>query len=380
MNAVTTPSAPSDAARILDRHARRRIAGVPTVSVLVGPVGACGKTWRRWAAIAGSSVIVAHRNRFPTPEWVCSVAEKVDLPAIAVQCLGRRAGRDPDSFLATWRATTVADRQRFQDTLVPQGDDDLLSVVATLAVDPAKSNAVAVELSQHGDRIVPLIVRLVPSVLWPGILFVAGDDDLCEIAAVAVQWVMAVPALPIAIVVPPDKWHRFRTSAPESRIKALLREGEVVLSGSGPMIDDGIAENTMIALASIEADPEVGAPASQAEDDGARSAAERFLFGFLESLPETAGRFELNGLLDFAFGSRPAEVDLLCRSSRIAIELDGYFHFLEADGYRRDRAKDWELQRRGYVVLRFLAEDVISHLEMVRDRILDALTTQGAPS
>ena len=32
------------------------------------------------------------------------------------------------------------------------------------------------------------------------------------------------------------------------------------------------------------------------------------------------------------------------------------------------------LQRRGFVVLRFLAEDVIPRLEMIRDRILDALT------
>jgi len=33
--------------------------------------------------------------------------------------------------------------------------------------------------------------------------------------------------------------------------------------------------------------------------------------------------------------------------------------FLTPDSYRRDRTKDWELQRRGFVVLRFLAEDVI---------------------
>ena len=46
-------------------------------------------------------------------------------------------------------------------------------------------------------------------------------------------------------------------------------------------------------------------------------AAEQFLFEFLESLPETAGRFELNALLDFRFGPRPAEVDLLCREPRL---------------------------------------------------------------
>ena len=49
---------------------------------------------------------------------------------------------------------------------------------------------------------------------------------------------------------------------------------------------------------------------------GRRSAAERFLLEFLESLPETAGQFELNAALDFPFGNHVAEVDFLCRLSR----------------------------------------------------------------
>ena len=69
----------------------------------------------------------------------------------------------------------------------------------------------------------------------------------------------------------------------------------------------------------------------------------------------------------------PAEIDLLCREQRVAVEIDGYFHFLDATGYRRDRAKDWELQRRGYLILRFLAADVIPQLAVIRDRILEAL-------
>ena len=186
---------------------------------------------------------------------------------------------------------------------------------------------------------------------------------------------------------------RIRSPPPtESRAKALLREGELAV----PVIDAATVEQTLTeagavgsAVAAVAANGADAAllesavaavrataapPTTQAEDDRARSAAERFLFTFLESLPETAGRFELNAALDFEFGPRPAEVDLLCRSPRIAIELDGYFHFLAPDGYRRDRTKDWELQRRGFVVLRFLAEDVIPQLEMIRDRILDALT------
>jgi very-short-patch-repair endonuclease len=89
----------------------------------------------------------------------------------------------------------------------------------------------------------------------------------------------------------------------------------------------------------------------------------------------------LNATLDFRFGPRLAEVDLLCREPPIALEIDGYFHFRDAAGYRRDRAKDWELQRRGYLVLRFLAEDLIPQLEVIRDRILEAMarTPPGGP-
>lgn len=190
---------------------------------------------------------------------------------------------------------------------------------------------------------------------------------------------------------PAAAWDQYQ-AAPDSRAKALLREGNLFIpwiSTAGidrALREAGATGSAAAALTASGADSELveaavtaarataAPPATAAEGDRARSAAERFLFTFLESLPETAGRFELNARLDFPFGPRAAEVDLLCRSPRIAIEVDGYYHFRAPDGYRRDRAKDWELQRRGYLVLRFLAEDVIPDLETIRDRILDACT------
>jgi hypothetical protein len=393
MNTAPTSLALDDPTRILDRHAIRRTAGVPTVSLLVGPIGAGCGTWRRWASATGRTVVVASRNLFPTAEWVRPIAEQVDLPAAAVRCLAQRAGRDPDEFLAAWREKTLTDRERFWGTLAPHVDDDLLGTVANLAVDRGSWNTVAAALLDLGDRIVPLILRLVPSALWPSVLFVVGSrDDFSAVSPVAAQWATSVPAVPIAIVVPAAVWDDFVTAAPESRAKALLREGELAVPSIDPttvertLSEAGAAGSAVTALAAIGPDAAlvdsavgvvratVAPPTTQADDDRARSAAERFLFAFLESLPETAGRFELNASLDFPFGPRPAEVDLLCRSPRIAVEVDGYFHFLAPDGYRRDRTKDWELQRRGYLVLRFLAEDVFPRLEMIRDRILDALT------
>ncbi len=110
------------------------------------------------------------------------------------------------------------------------------------------------------------------------------------------------------------------------------------------------------------------------DGDSARSAAERFLFKFLDGLPKTKGLFALNGRIDVPFGPNPfMEVDLLCKERQLAVEIDGAFHFADAEHYRRDRRKDFLLQKNGYLVLRFLAEDVTRRLAQVIDEIAAAL-------
>jgi hypothetical protein len=400
MNTAATSFLLSDPTAILDRHATRRTSGVPTISLLVGPIGAGRRTWRRWAAAKGRHVAFANRNHFPCAEWVRFVAEQADLPATAVCYLALRAERDPDEFLPAWRAKTPADRERLWETLAPKGNDDLVRAMAALAIERASPSTIASSLCSLGERVVPMTVCLAPSATWPGVLYVAGStDDLSAVATEAASWAMRVPAVPIAVAVPVGVWAEYLTAAPDSRAKALLRKGELTV----PLVDPATVERSLTEAGALDGAAAVVAPngadaallesavavvratavapQSEAEDSRARSAAEQFLFEFLESLSETAGRFELNAALDFRFGPRPAEVDLLCREPRIALEVDGYFHFLCAAGYRRDRAKDWELQRRGYLVLRFLAEDVIPQLEMIRDRILDAIarTPPGEP-
>ena len=119
-----------------------------------------------------------------------------------------------------------------------------------------------------------------------------------------------------------------------------------------------------------------GTPAlNQEGPDRARSASERFLFRRLDTLTETAGRFRLNVELPIPFdGWGRMEVDLLCADARIAVELDGEQHLAGAEAYRRDRRKDTLLQENGYLVLRFLAEDVGKRLDEVLNGILRALS------
>jgi very-short-patch-repair endonuclease len=113
------------------------------------------------------------------------------------------------------------------------------------------------------------------------------------------------------------------------------------------------------------------------QEEQARSAAERFLFEVLESWMETTCQFRLNQRLEFPHGNASAEGDLVAPASRLVIELDGsYHHLADPDAYRRDRRKDYSYQRHGYLVLRFLSEDIVTRLEEILQTIREALAHQ----
>ncbi len=112
----------------------------------------------------------------------------------------------------------------------------------------------------------------------------------------------------------------------------------------------------------------------------ARSATEAFLYRRLQTLPLTRGRFKLNARLPIQFDDRgEMEIDLLDAEARLAVELDGPQHLADPEAYRRDRRKDFLLQENGYLVLRFLTDDVSKRLSDVLDtltRILVSRTTR----
>ena len=105
-----------------------------------------------------------------------------------------------------------------------------------------------------------------------------------------------------------------------------------------------------------------------------RSASEAFLFRHLQARSDTRDRFRLNARLPIPFGDLGhMEVDFLEADARLVIELDGPQHLADVDAYRRDRRKDALLQENGYLVLRFLAEDLGTRLGAVLDDIERAL-------
>jgi superfamily II DNA or RNA helicase/very-short-patch-repair endonuclease len=168
----------------------------------------------------------------------------------------------------------------------------------------------------------------------------------------------AVPGWPADVPLPIDPEWKSQYAA---SVRRLVRDG----------VDSSLA-NLFVDVAVMPAPNAEGA-------NRARSASEAFLYRRLETLAETNGKFRLNMELPIPFdGWGRMEVDLLCAPSRIAIELDGGQHLGDADAYRRDRRKDALLQENGYLILRFLAEDVGKHLDRVLDAILRALSHQKA--
>ncbi|MHB8809122.1 MAG: TOTE conflict system archaeo-eukaryotic primase domain-containing protein [Desulfobulbaceae bacterium] len=139
------------------------------------------------------------------------------------------------------------------------------------------------------------------------------------------------------------------------------------------LIRDGVDQPLAALFAEVSLVPTTGAEGA----GHARSASEAFLFRRLESLPLTSGRFRLNRELPIPFdGMGKMEVDLLDIGTRIAIEIDGPQHLDDPDAYRRDRRKDRLLQENGYLVLRFLAEDIGKRLDEVLDSIARALANR----
>ncbi len=163
----------------------------------------------------------------------------------------------------------------------------------------------------------------------------------------------AVPGWPADVPLPVEpEWKRDYAAS----VQRLVRDG----------VDAHLGNLFVHAARTIQSDAQ-GA-------DRARSATEAFLFRRLETLPETAGKFVLNAVLPIPFDGRgQMEVDLLCGPARLAVELDGAQHLSDPDAYRRDRHKDVLLQEQGYLVLRFLAEDVGKRLDLVLDSMLRAL-------
>lgn len=408
----------SQAIARLALHQAQRCQAVPTLSVLQGDAVAARQLWtlglNQTQQQTSFGVYTSLAALLET--WLLGIARPGDLRSRILQKIAPLAGRS-ETELAGWlNRSSAYERQLFWQQLAPLGEDVgwLRSLLDWLPVSPNSGTPTrpllqALQAHQGADHAsvrsgFAVVARLYPPTAVPGIGVLAwGDGVRAEQALTALaRLVEAVPQLPIALVLGAEQLQDLLHELPESRTKALLRGGlievptwerENIRQWLGdrapqdkqvqPLLSLAKTHGTTpelldVALTLLEpAQPLDRAKTEEAESQY-RSQAEWFLAQYLEARPTTMGHFQVNAQLEIDFGGRPMEVDFLDATAKIVIELDGYYHFQSEEAYRRDRRKDQLLQQQGFWVLRFLSQDVVSHLETILGAIDQALASRSS--
>jgi Protein of unknown function (DUF559) len=377
----------SEPSAALDRHQSRRDSGLPTVSVLAGPWKLVLREARLWADRRGRPIVEVADPRLDAmaDAWADRLAAVDDLRRRVVARLARRLGDDADDLGGRIARMSRPELELFLEEALPDRDGEGVEAACRWILQgtadgmhlagPGLASRLGSALSSPAGleptgRALDALGALIAPGSGPVILASRAPDDAeapawFEAAARSMaRLALAQPRLSAILLVDPAVLDAYLRVAPESREKALIRSGVVA-------VGDEIGRR-----------PVGSEPDGPVVDDRARSEAERFLFERLESLPATAGLFELNSALDIPFGpGRSMEVDLASDALQLAIEVDGYYHFQDEEAYRRDRRKDFLLQSRGYLVVRVLAEDVVRRLEDVLALILEAVASRrGDPN
>lgn len=359
----------------LAAHGRRRAALVPTISVLVGDEATSLGALQRWA-MEQRRPLFCVEGRSEEEGRQTLLNRLLRQPNIEAQALAYLA-RDLERPAEEVQRSLASARER---NLIQSSLDGLL---------PRASVAFALLTSQPvrqgwllSENLAAAMELFAPA--WPCLLIPGPRSSVACLRQVE-AWVGAAPELSACLVLDAASWLHLESVLEGTRLLGVLREGLVSVErppgkwGVNTSAPDRETRPTEPTDAERALPPEAAA-AVLARDDSlpeelerARSAIEAFLFRLLELRASTVGLFELNVKLDFNHGAQRAEVDLLCASLRMALEVDGYHHFVDRAAVRRDRRKDLLLQRHGYVVMRILAEDVVPHMSSVLGDIEDVL-------
>ncbi|QSQ28317.1 DUF559 domain-containing protein [Pyxidicoccus parkwayensis] len=344
-----------------------------------------------WIHRQGLSVVVVEADdpREMVSAWAMALARERDLTsdAEAFVVLSQTTSSRRELLL---RGKTVHERRILLDGLTPpRSGFATWELCRHILEAPSPSSqgdlpaAVKASIQQAPLVTLQALLALVPFASAPALRIRGGPSDFRALRT-AVALCAAAPSLTTVCVLAPDSLSEHLRRG-ESRVLAMLREGRLDLPEIAPetppsstasavaptlarLRQEGIPEPVLERYA--EAARAITTARREVEDR-ARSVYERMLFELLEHFPSTRGLFDLNAPVDAGTGGRPLVVDLLCRELRLAVELDGHFHFRDDERFRRDRRKDIALQRAGYWVVRFLAEDVVAR----PDELLESIQT-----
>lgn len=337
-------------AAALDRHGEERRRGAHVLTIVAGDAMAAQTSWGTWASrhgyltlatqAVGLDAVIAELLA-QTPWLRCvpearkrlAAAARIDVQAVDAALDARSmserrtwiedvAGLDPHARVSGWLLSWL--RRAAAST------PDL----TTAPVRPGELLAIACDLA---SPTAVLLFHPMPDERW-----------LARAVVTAAELIAYVPAHSVAVTAPDELVTRMLRDHCPGTAWAMARQGVVRVDALARRLPGRARHSTM-----------------------------RVLFEALARDPRTRGRFELDSRVVTADG--PAiDVALVAHADRIAVELDAWYHFHDPEGYRRDRVQDTRLQRAGYFVLRFPAEDVDVRLASTIEHLAIALAGRRA--
>ena len=231
----------------LDRHEERRHAGVPTVSVLVGPIGPALEWARDWATDLERPMVLLRPERADAEgvvvPWVDRLADGRDLIDSAVAWLAHRLNQPAGLLGRKLRAMTDYEVAILFDSTVHGVSETGVELVAFRLIELAAQGrrgagpGLAPELNDlletHGRpwiRVFRALGELVPQECLPVLTVAPARQDVSHLEGLArllAELAEARPLAALVLIVEPEHFDAYLDQAPESRAKALLRSGVV---------------------------------------------------------------------------------------------------------------------------------------------------------
>ena len=233
----------------LDRHDERRRAGVPTVSVLAGPIGPVLESLRRWAWELGREMVLVRSEQTDAESlvvpWVDRLAAGRDLVDSAVAWLAERRDQPAGLLGRQLRGMTAHDVARLLDSAVPLVSESGVELAVRRLIELAaqghrRSKAglgpeLNAGLEGHGRpwlRVYRAIGELVPQECLPVLLAAPAGQDLSQLVSLArllADLAEAQPQATLGLIVEPDAFAR--VPRPGARV---AREGAAAGIGALP--------------------------------------------------------------------------------------------------------------------------------------------------
>jgi hypothetical protein len=338
-------------AAALDRQGEVRKRGVQVLTVVAGDALAAQTTWATWAAAHGYLTLAtpsigldaAVADLLAQTPWLRCVPE-------ARKRLAAAASIDVAAVDAELDARSGAERRRWIEDVARHDPHARVSgwllwwlrCARASAPDPTTAPV------QHTAELLAIACDLAsPTAVL--LFHPAPEERWLERAVVtAAELIQYLPEHSIAV------------TAPEELVTRIL--GERRPGNAWTMARQGLVRVEALATR---------------RPGLARRSTMRNLFEALQRDSRTSGRFVLDGKVATKDGTA-IDVALVAHDTRVAVELDAWYHFHDPEGYRRDRVQDARLQGAGYFVLRFPAEDVDDRLALTIEHLAIALAGRRA--